>query len=814
MFDRSLSLAVVGLLASLGACATPPSSTPAISLVAAFAEADVSGSPGIEREFPTLEWRFDGAATIDPLEDSGPTLGWAALDGVEGLQLRDGLLRGRAGKIALLTVAIPEDALPADLLYEAQVRMRVTAGTKLGLETFRDEELDRDEILKDVKDSPYSSLMKDLEAGDEMRTYSMTEADATFNTSIALGSLKHLMLRIDGGEGSEFALESVRLITRTEHLAGVSSGVGWHGLEGGIFRETVVARTPETVTWEIDLESRPWLDVAIGTPEVHPITFRIEVEGGDLDPLVLRRTVTSGDRWEELAIDLARFEGSRVRLAFSLEGEHEARVGFWGTPAVRHRGARSTKPGETTPARALLADQDRPRGVILIVADTQRSDHLDAWGYTRETSPTLTRLAAGGTRFADTISQGSWTKVAIPAILTSLYATSHGISDIPHRLPASVTTLAEVFREAGYTTFHASSVIFSGRNSNLHQGIEVLHERSSVKGLDSHRSKTARTYVDRLLPWLETHRDQPFFVFLHVFDPHSPFRPFSPYDQRWIADDAFAEHEENVEKVEEAVDVFHKLPTTDKLRELGLDNEAFTAAEHSWYDGSILAMDHEIGRLLERLEELGLRDDTLIAFIADHGEEFREHGNPWHGHSVYGDMINVPLIVNWPGVVPAGLVVEQTTQSIDLMPTLLELALLPIPEQAQGRSLVPLMADPENPEELGWYDGPVFSERLQIPGESIEGSPDAYTVILDGWKLIWNYELRDDRPEFELFEHREDPLNLKNVADDHGTLVAELHGEIETWLERAEAERVSDGTLSEDLDPQELEQLRALGYVN
>ena len=807
------ALVVICLTVVLCTCSAPPA-PPVLSLVAAFSEASISGSPSFGREFPRLEWRFDGESTIEPAEDAGPTFGWTAFHDVEGLQVRDGLLRGRAGNLALLTVSVPEDALPGDLLYEAQVRMRISAGSKLGINNFGDEELNREEILKDVQGSPHSSLMKDLQPGDEMRTYSMTEADAPFNTSIPLGPLKHLMLRIDGAEGAEFAVESVRLVPRTEHLAGVPSGVGWHGLAGGIFRETVVARTPETVTWEVDVGSDPWLDLAIGTPEVHPVTFRVEAGSGDEEPLIIERTVTSGDRWEMLAVDLQDFATRRIQLKFSLESEDDARVGFWGSPTVRHHGAAPTKITTPTAAREQLGGIDPPRGVILIVADTLRRDHLDAWGYPRQTSPTLTRLAAEGTRFADTISQGAWTKVAVPAILTSLYATSHGISDIPHRIPVSVTTLAEVFRDSGYATFHTSSVIFSGRNSNLQQGVEVLHERSSVKGLDDHRSKTARTFVDRLLPWLETQRDGRFFVFLHVFDPHSPFRPFSPYDRRWLADESVVEHEKNLEKVEEAVDVFYELPTIEQLREVGVENETFTAAEHAWYDGSILAMDHEIGRLLERLEELGLREDTLIAFLADHGEEFREHGRPWHGHSVYGDMINVPLILNWPGVVPAGLVVEETTQSIDLMPTLLELARLPIPDQAQGRSLVPLMAAPEEPETLGWPGGPVFSERRRIPSESTEGAPDAYTVLRDGWKLIWNVECRDDRPELELFDHDTDPLDLNNVAGDHGALVAQLRGEIEIWLERVEAQKVSDETLSEDLSPQELEQLRALGYVN
>jgi len=180
---------------------------------------------------------------------------------------------------------------------------------------------------------------------------------------------------------------------------------------------------------------------------------------------------------------------------------------------------------------------------------------------------------------------------------------------------------------------------------------------------------------------------------------------------------------------------------------------------------------------------------------------------------VYGEMINVPMWLRWPRVVPAGRVVEHTTQSIDLMPTLLELAQLPIPEQAQGRSLVPLLAG-DDPAGFGWEGGAVFSERKDPPGEDEEGSPDAYTVILDGWKLIWNVERRDERPELELFDHRNDPLNLKDVAEAHPERVAELRSLIESWREDAEAGRVSDEDLEQSLSPEELEELRSLGYVD
>ena len=810
--SAAFGVVLFGAVLLIGGCSQTADGPPAISLVENFGSAEVDGAPNVRLEHPRLEWRFDGESTLAPKEDTGETVGWSALNGISNLEVRDGVLHGKAGELPILKVAIPEDAFPKDRLWAIELKLRISKGTRLGIDTFRSEEIDREEFLKEIKDTGLSSYMVDLRPGDDVETYRLTETNATMSKMEAIGSLRHLAVRFVDAEGADFTLESFRVIPRTEHLAQVSAGVGWHGLDG-IFRETLVARAPERMTWEQDLGERAWLDLAIGSPENHPMTFKVEVTSPGFDPVVRERTVTTADRWEPFAVELDELSGHRATVTLSLVAEDEGRIGFWGSPALRHRGARPDV-FEPTTARAALSSTDAPRGVILIVADTLRSDHLDAWGYERPTAPTLAALAAGGARFADNISQGSWTKVAVPSLLTSLYASSHGISDIPHKIPASVTTMSEVFREAGYATFHTSSVTFTGKNSNLHQGVEVLHERESIDDLGDYRSKTSRTYVDRLLPWLEDHSEQPFFVFLHVFDPHSPFRPQDPHDRRWLDDDLSARHEDDLEKVDDVVKVFHHLPSAQQLVEAEVDPDAFVTAEKSWYDGSILAMDYEIARLLERLEELGLRDDTMIAFVADHGEEFLEHGNHWHGHSAYGELVNVPMFVTWRGVVPEGLVIERTTQTIDLMPTMLELARLPVPEQAQGTSLLPLLASPDEPSSLGWNERAVFTERMNPPFEATEGTADSFAIFADGWKLIWNVVVRDDRPELELFDHPNDPLDLVNLAEQHPEVVAGLQLQLEQWREMTEAAKVTPDGEGVDVSPEELEQLRALGYAN
>jgi arylsulfatase A-like enzyme len=460
-----------------------------------------------------------------------------------------------------------------------------------------------------------------------------------------------------------------------------------------------------------------------------------------------------------------------------------------------------------------------PKTVILIIADTLRRDHLQPYGYERENAPVLTRLASEGTLFLDAISQGTWTKVSVSSIVTSLYPSTHGIRDMPDRMSAGVTTLAEAFRSAGYATFATSSVPFTGKLTNLHQGVEVLHESTSMPDLDHSESKTSRTYTDRLFEWMEEHSEVPIFALLHVFDPHSPFEPYRPYDSLFLSADEMALHREEMEKVKEFIENdFMKreaLPNEAELEKAGLDKEAFIRREKAWYDASIRAMDVEIGRLLERLDELGLRDDTLIAFVSDHGEEFLEHGRRFHGYHTYGEMLNVPLMLWWPRGVPAGTTVAQTVQSIDLMPTLLELSGLEVPEQVQGQSLLPLLAEAD-PASLGWRPRPAFAERSFAPAAfeaEDEMKLETQVVVHEGWKLIRNTSRPEGWPEYELFDHRSDPLNLENLADENPEKVAELSRLLESWHQSALEARIVTEEAAAELSEEEIRKLRSLGYL-
>ncbi len=776
------------------------------------------------RDLPRTEWKFDGS--LSKPKGNAATYGWQGGSGVSGFGVRAGNLAGRStDDFPLIHVERTSGLEDDDLLHAVEVRMKASAGSNLAFAGRASETVDIAKAVEQARRNPWRASTP-IVAGDQMKTYTIRPP-----RPVASSEIRHVLLRPTDAKGARFEIESIRLIFRKEYLAGIPPGIGWHGLSK-VFRETLVARSPETIRMRIEIPARPWLDLAVGTIEDGATTFRVSVgrpgdrEGNSVET-VFERTVTTPHRWEPARVDLSEFAGREVELALSLSSQQAGRVGFWGSPAVRDSGR---MPSGLKPK----SGSEAPQGVIVIMADTLRRDHLNSYGYERETAPVLAQLASEGALFRDCIAQATWTKVSTSSLMTGLYPSTHGVKDFSDRLSVSATTLAEVFREAGYATVSYSSVLFTGEFTNLHQGYEQLHEQSSLP--DETKSKTAREYVDRLIPWLEDHRDVPFYVFLHVFDPHDPFQPRNPYDTLWAEAGRGEKHKDEVEKLKKFIKhPFMKnrgLPTAAELAAAGLDKEEFISHLHDWYDGSIRAMDAEIGRLLAHLRTLGLYEKTLVVFTSDHGEEFLEHGWMFHGQSAYGELANVPLIMRRPGAVPAGVTIDQTVRSIDIMPTVLELSGLPLPEGIQGESLIPLLSSAQGTaiSRAGFLQGgggdptpgPAWEGRAAITEKARSDDPssppnreeESYAIVKDGWKMIHNRINPNGKPEFELFDHRRDPLNMKDVAAENPEVVQKLAQEIDAWHKAAEAARLDSGAVDEQkLGAEELERLRSLGYI-
>ena len=636
-----------------------------------------------------------------------------------------------------------------------------------------------------------------------------------------MGDLRHFSLTFrECANGANFSIESVRFISEKEEKLTEPSGQQWTGLSE-IFRETLATKSSETIQFPLRaLPDRARLDLAIGTTEDAPVTFKVSVanregDGASDSNLLIERTVTIRDRWQTLQIDLAEYVGKSVLMDFELSGEKKGLWGYWGAPVIRSSlGAVQQSSGSSSSGK-----NRKPRGVIFLVIDTLRADHLNIYGYERETLIHLKKFADEGVAFSNATAQGTMTKISTPSMVTSLYPISHTVLGMDSGLPASAKTIAEVFREEGYATVSYSSVPFTGRSNNMHQGYEELHESGSISD-DAYRTKTSQHYVDQLIQWLEEHRDVPFFAFLHVFDPHSPFRPRPPYDTLWGApgdEDRLAQIEEDVRehKVRTSMD---NLPHKDEYLKTGNDPDELLRIYTDWYDGSIRGADAEIGRLFQALREMGIEEDTLIVFSADHGEELWDHGQFFHGQSVYSELTQVPLVFRWPNnpVIKKGMMVDHVVENVDIMPTLLELSGIEGPSNMQGRSLVPLLSGTEN---ANWQKRVAVTQAMVGGfmgggnGGSREQKPH-FGIIEDGWKLV-RKEV-DPELEQELFERATDPLDQKDLigSDGNGERVNGITETFEAWKTRMEAaELPSDEEMSQELSSEELRRLQALGYV-
>jgi arylsulfatase A-like enzyme len=323
--------------------------------------------------------------------------------------------------------------------------------------------------------------------------------------------------------------------------------------------------------------------------------------------------------------------------------------------------------------------RERP-DVLLVILDTVRADHLSSYGYARPTTPHLDRLAAEGERYEDAWAQSPWTLPSIATILTGQPPHVHGAGRGPdgvYGLGEGVPTLAQHLSRAGYRTGAIFNVGWCRPEvSSLDRGFEHYDVRG---GDSSHRTvRDARETTDAALRWVreQSGGDAPLLLVVHYFDPHLTYDPPSPFDELF--------EPAGGPRVSAG---FGDLPQLFALRsgvlELGPRQRESLVAR---YDGELRFMDEQIGRLRAGLERLDRWDDALVIVVADHGEEFWDHGGFEHGHSHHREVLHVPLIVRRPGG-PVGSVIAGRVRQLDVAPTILEAAGLPIPATLPGKSL-------------------------------------------------------------------------------------------------------------------------------
>jgi choline-sulfatase len=428
-----------------------------------------------------------------------------------------------------------------------------------------------------------------------------------------------------------------------------------------------------------------------------------------------------------------------------------------------------------------------PPNFLFILVDTLRSDHLSAYGYERETSPALSRLAAAGVRFDRAYAAAPWTKPSVASMFTGQYPHRHGVNFVLDPLPPEAVTVAERLSEAGYSTAGAVSHIFVAGKNGLDQGFD--HYDSDEAGGHTHISTTGVTR--RAIKLLEGFGSEPFFLFVHYFDPH--------YEYRRHPEFGFAP--ESVGRLRGGEDIHD-------LRAMGADlSPEEVRFLRDVYDEEIRFTDDGIGALLASLESRGLADDTVVIVAADHGEEFFERGWLGHTRTVHEEVIRVPLVIHVPGDPGRGRVVATPISLASLAPTILDFAGIAAPDaDFQAASLRPLLEGVDDAE-----PGSIRSEvRYVVLNRSNPQSEKAafkYALIRGRYKLIKDFKAK----RFELYDLTEDPGEHHNLAAERPGLLREMVVELARTQSRGPAAAAASPAT---LDPRDAKMLRDLGYID
>jgi arylsulfatase A-like enzyme/Tfp pilus assembly protein PilF len=394
--------------------------------------------------------------------------------------------------------------------------------------------------------------------------------------------------------------------------------------------------------------------------------------------------------------------------------------------------------------------------VLLITIDTLRADHLGCYGFREISTPSIDQLAASGTLFLNMTAHAPMTLPSHTSIHTGHFPSFHGVHDNGgFYVPKSELTLAEIFKQHGFATAAFVGAFVLDSSWGLDQGFDTYFDNFDLSKEDrinmGNIQRPAGDVYDHAIHWLDQHKQQRFFLWTHFYDPHSPYTPPKEYEQLY---------------------------------------------PHRPYIGEIAYTDSVVGKLFSYLDRNGLRDNTVILLTGDHGESLGDHGESTHTFFVYDSTLHVPLILSTPLKQTRGRTIVNQSRSIDIYPTLLQLAGLDVPENTQGRSLLHLILD---------------STKLDSPPSYAEAY---YPQFHFGWCRLLSLRTTNfkyiDAPKPELYDLKADPKEQNNIYSQHKDRALKMKRELDKIVEQ----KAGEATMKPGaMDDETHEKLAALGYV-
>jgi arylsulfatase len=425
-----------------------------------------------------------------------------------------------------------------------------------------------------------------------------------------------------------------------------------------------------------------------------------------------------------------------------------------------------------------------PTAILLVTLDTTRADHLSVYGYDKITSPALDRIAAEGVRAAHAISPMPTTDPAHLSILTGQFPRSHGVIKNGIELKDGTPSLAAWAKSRGYRT---AAFVSRAHTNPKALNLAGFDDESGPSG--DEKARDGRLTLEDALDWLDDHGNEPFFLWVHFFDPHGPYRPTRELADKWIPKEL-------------------QLENPEPSKHGRIYTERQVQAKIARYDAEVNYMDGLVDELVTHVRGLRVKQQPPLVVVAgDHGEAMDElldsHGFAFdHGKHLYRGITHVPLFFVWPGRIPAGKVIEGPVQTTDIAATVFDL----IGDNGfatQGESLVPLFSGAEPSKRLAFTERRLLSERkrkeLKLKGVR------QYAVQDHRYMLIVSQPDGVD----QLIDLQGDPASLTDVSSEQPEVRDRLDHALRDWLDRVSA---AEGVTLE-IREEKLEALRALGYV-
>lgn len=399
----------------------------------------------------------------------------------------------------------------------------------------------------------------------------------------------------------------------------------------------------------------------------------------------------------------------------------------------------------------------RPLNLVVVTIDTLRPDHLHCYGYQNIETPTLDALAQSGVLFENAVAQTPLTPPSHASIFTGQYPTVHGVRNTGgFVLQSSARPLARILNERGWATAAFVSSAVLKKSFGFSNGFDVYDDQmpKSAKGAGFREDpeRRASDAVDRAVQWLHAQAGNPYFVWLHLYDPHLPYDP---------------------------------------------PNEFKAKYKNAPYDGEIAYADQQLGRFLEAVRQKSPQDQTLVAVLSDHGESLSQHGEYTHGIFLYDSTLRIAFMLSGPGV-PAGVRVKQQTRSIDFLPTVLALLGGDAPSNVQGTSLVPTFSGGPAPTEISY-------EETLYPKLSM-GWSELRAIRTNRWKYV-------RAPKPELYDLISDPFEATNIIAQHPAEAQKFEAQLD-HIVSANGGGNTEQLKTNALDGRVMDQLRSLGYLS